>query len=518
MTRHPTTGPPDHQTVSRALLTHCIDSADALMFATMKGSGGATEVARLLCAIHAGDTGRDDLERLFARGLVRWGRRVTPSAIQAFRKALVCWLTRLDTLPCLDTEPLGDHFTNHGTLWIIAPHSPWWPTQLDDLSIRKDWAPPLCLWGRGDVDALVSCPHPVAIVGSRGCDDYGREVARELGRSAADAGHLVVSGGAMGTDAAAHWGAIEAMGQRFDDASRRRCGRTIAVFAGGLDHIGPRVNDRLFARILEHGGALVSELCPDAIPEPRRFLLRNRIIAALATTIVVTQARRRSGALNTANWAADLGRDVHAVPGDITAPRNAGCNRLIHESKATILCTTEAIDDICHAPHDALTPLDDTAPSLHDAEPPPLGTTSPLLDTTSPSLGTAPQAHEVVSPPHGNGVPPPPTDMTSRHRDAPGDGGACASPATVAPATVAPATSPAPVFPEPVSAAAVLDALRRCGARSRGAGADEVLAALQEGIGHDTPRVTIRDLMGVLGLMELDGTIRFERGRITPCP
>lgn len=108
--------------------------------------------------------------------------------------------------------------------------------------------------------------------------------------------------------------------------------------------------------------------------------------------------------------------------------------------------------------------------------------------------------------------------MTSRHRDAPGDGGACASPATVAPATVAPATSPAPVFPEPVSAAAVLDALRRCGARSRGAGADEVLAALQEGIGHDTPRVTIRDLMGVLGLMELDGTIRFERGRITPCP
>ncbi|MDN6803492.1 MAG: DNA-processing protein DprA, partial [Bifidobacterium mongoliense] len=115
MTRHPTTGPPDHQTVSRALLTHCIDSADALMFATMKGSGDATEVARLLCAIHAGDTGRDDLERLFARGLVRWGRRVTPSAIQAFRKALVRWLTRLDTLPCLDTEPLGDHFTNHGT-------------------------------------------------------------------------------------------------------------------------------------------------------------------------------------------------------------------------------------------------------------------------------------------------------------------------------------------------------------------------------------------------------------------
>ena len=106
----------------------------------------------------------------------------------------------------------------------------------------------------------------------------------------------------MGTDAAAHWGALNALHGR-----KPGCvGRTVAVFAGGLNHMGPARNRTLFERIESQGGALISELCPGTIPEARRFLLRNRIIAALSSTLVVAQARLRSGALNTAGWACEL--------------------------------------------------------------------------------------------------------------------------------------------------------------------------------------------------------------------
>ena len=192
--------------------------------------------------------------------------------------------------------PLADWFTMDGTQWIIGPGHPCWPAQLTDLSIRSDWAPPLCLWVKGDPRALTSCAKPVGIVGSRDVNEYGRYVAHTVAEQAAVDGHLVVSGGAMGTDAAAHWGALNALHGR-----KPGCvGRTVAVFAGGLNHMGPARNRTLFERIESQGGALISELCPGTIPEARRFLLRNRIIAALSSTLVVAQARLRSGALNTA--------------------------------------------------------------------------------------------------------------------------------------------------------------------------------------------------------------------------
>ncbi len=235
-----------------------------------------------------------------------------------------------------------------GSQWIIGPQDGAWPAQLEDLSTHKDWAAPLCLWGVGSMAALTSCPSPVAVVGSRGVTDYGRTVAREVALRAAADGHLIVSGGAMGADAAAHWGALDALRQRGLDAA----GRTVAVFAGGLNHIGPSSNLRLFEAIRANGGALVSEMCPNTIPEARRFLLRNRIIAALASTVVVAQARLRSGALNTAGWGNDLNRVVLAVPGDITVPHNAGCNRLIAQSESIILTRTSGIGEFCHAPHE----------------------------------------------------------------------------------------------------------------------------------------------------------------------
>ena len=354
---------PDAETVSRAVLTAAINGADALMFATLKGSDSAEALAATLMSAARHETmpaaTRNALDGCFATGLSRLGRKVQPEAMRAFHTALNGWIRRLHTLPGSSMDELAERMTDGGGMWIIAPHSPYWPHQLDDLVTRKDWAPPLCLWGLGDPESLVCCDSPLAIVGSRAADDYGCTVAQELAAQAAADGHLVVSGGAMGIDAAAHLGALAAVPP--GSGATIPPGRTVAVFAGGLHHIGPQRNRRLFERMRRQGGALISELCPDVIPESHRFLLRNRLIAALASSVVVAQARPRSGALNTARWASDLNRQLYAVPGSITSPRNAGCNSLIHTGMAMIISSMRCIDEICHTAHP---PIDRTGDGI----------------------------------------------------------------------------------------------------------------------------------------------------------
>lgn len=341
---------PDEETLARAALTYCIDGADALMYATIKGAGSAVEALRLIDKAREGNANtavRHELDQVFATGTARWGRKVNARGMNAFHQSLERWQTWLDRMPTRDPSNLADWFTVSGSQWVIGPTSPYWPHQLDDLSTHKAWASPLCLWGKGDQSALTSCASPIAVVGSRGVNDYGRYVARSVARNAAEAGHLVVSGGAYGADAAAHWGALESMSQ----LGSANSGRTVAVFAGGLNHIGPERNRELFDHILASHGALISELNPETVPEARRFLLRNRIIAAMASTVVVAQARIRSGALNTATWACDLGREVYAAPGDINTPGNTGCNHLIRENRAMLLDAVSKTNEICHAPH-----------------------------------------------------------------------------------------------------------------------------------------------------------------------
>ena len=232
----------DDETLSRAVLTYCLDSADAMMYALVKGIGSATHTLQLLA-----DSGPGNHE-----------------SVASFHGAMVSWQHRLTTLPSTDPEELKTWFTANGTQWIVAPHHPYWPSQLADLTIHTDWAAPLCLWGKGDPQALVSCSEPVGVVGSRGVSEYGRQSAHELAKQAARAGHLIVSGGALGTDAAAHWGAIQAM----DEIGTPLAGRTVAVFAGGLNYIGPKSNERLFETIINHSGALISD--SGAIIHPHR--------------------------------------------------------------------------------------------------------------------------------------------------------------------------------------------------------------------------------------------------------
>lgn len=357
----------DADALARAVLSFCADGPDALMFAALKGTQSASLLLALLAAPSSGsppawldDQGRIDtmvgktdteLDRFFIVGAARWGRRPDARGLERFHAALSRWRERLSTLPVHAWETLTDRFTFHGGQWIIGPGSPYWPGQLDDLAIRSDWAPPLCLWGMGSPATLVSCDEPIAVVGSRDVNDYGRFVARSVGLQAARHGHLVVSGGAKGADAAAHWGALAAREEREGSDDPEHAGRTVAVFAGGVERRGPSCNFRLFDAMLAAQGALISEMPPGTIPEARRFLLRNRIIAAMAGVIVVAQARHRSGALNTATWAAEMNRTLVAAPGDIDEPYNTGCNRLVHDGKAVLLASATDISEICHPEH-----------------------------------------------------------------------------------------------------------------------------------------------------------------------
>jgi DNA processing protein len=193
--------------------------------------------------------------------------------------------------------------------------------------------PPVSLWIRGDEDARLLSEVAVAIVGARACSGYGRSVARMLAAGAADAGAVVVSGLARGIDGEAHRGALA------------RRGPTVAVLGCGIDRDYPAAHAALAHQIVAEGGLVVSEYEPGVEPAPWRFPARNRIIAGLARATVVVEARERSGALITADFALEDGREVMAVPGEITSALSAGSNALLRQGAAPATC----VDDVLEA-------------------------------------------------------------------------------------------------------------------------------------------------------------------------
>ena len=194
-----------------------------------------------------------------------------------------------------------------------------WPTRLDELK-----APPIALIGRGVRSTLENLERSISVVGTRNPSEYGVRVAGDFAAGAIDRGWSVVSGGAFGIDSAAHRGALIAEGQ------------TIAILGGGVNSIFPSGNERLFREILE-SGLLLSEVLPNTHAIPSRFLIRNRLIAAISRATVVVEAAFRSGSLRTARDAAEIFRPVLAVPGSIHSPTSDGCHRLIGERTAEIV-------------------------------------------------------------------------------------------------------------------------------------------------------------------------------------
>lgn len=203
---------------------------------------------------------------------------------------------------------------------ILAERDPRWPAGLADLGEHQ----PLSLWVWGEADIRHLARDFVGIVGSRRASTAGVSATRSLVTNEVLGWRGVLSGGATGIDAAAHHAALE------------RAIPTVAVIAGGLDCLYPAENRGMFTRIASTG-ALVAEAPCGVRPVPERFLDRNRLIAALSSVLVVVEAAHRSGALNTAHHAAELGRDVVVVPGRWNDPLSAGCWRLVREQSAGVL-------------------------------------------------------------------------------------------------------------------------------------------------------------------------------------
>jgi DNA processing protein len=182
--------------------------------------------------------------------------------------------------------------------------------------LRSIHDPPPGLFLRGMAEPCLLSRPAVAIVGARACSGYGASVARSLARELASAGLVVVSGLARGVDAEAHRGALDVDGA------------TVAVLGCGIDRDYPAAHAELARRVAE-AGLIVSEYAPGVEPAPWRFPARNRIVAGLSSAVVVVEARERSGALITADLALEEGREVFAVPGEITSALSSGTNTLL---------------------------------------------------------------------------------------------------------------------------------------------------------------------------------------------
>ncbi|KAB1642656.1 DNA-processing protein DprA [Gulosibacter chungangensis] len=234
-------------------------------------------------------------------------------------KAAARWSPRLDldrvVMLCRQAANLGLRF--------ISPEDSLWPSQLDDLGPHA----PQGLWVRGNVDALRETHRSLALVGARASTNYGDRVAGDLAAELAMRGLTIISGGAYGIDAAAHRAALASGGS------------TIAILAGGADRLYPSGNRQLLERISAEG-AIITEAPVGQPPTRWRFLQRNRLIAALTQASIVVEAGARSGALNTANHAQQLGRPLGAIPGPVTSASSVGCHRLLKEEQAQLIANS----------------------------------------------------------------------------------------------------------------------------------------------------------------------------------
>lgn len=254
----------------------------------------------------------------------RWTQRIPRSASLGLRLAEV------------DVDAVIARSEDVGCRILVAGDAQW-PRRVDDLGDRA----PLALWCWGEANPRLLTIRSVAVVGARACSRYGEFVARDWSAQLARDGIAVISGGAYGIDAAAHRGALAVDGI------------TICVLAGGIDIPYPRGHEGLFAEIVERG-LIVSEAPPGETVRRRRFLTRNRLIAALAGATCVVEAARRSGSARTAHDAAALYRPVLAVPGPVTSETSQGTHQLVGDGLAMLAASVDdvraAIDPIAVHP------------------------------------------------------------------------------------------------------------------------------------------------------------------------
>jgi DNA processing protein len=293
--------PAEDERIARAVLTWVAEPGDQAMGALLR----VCDPSEIVTALIEG----------------RMPRLSDAASIPRLERALPRWAARLGDMP---QEPGLDRWRRDG-IRLVIPGDAEWPGQLDVLGEARPWA----LWVRGHADLRFACLRSVSVVGTRAATGYGAHVCGELAITLAEAGWTIVSGGAFGIDGCAHRAALAAHGT------------TIVVLACGVDRDYPLGHGGLFRSVREQG-ALVSEWPPGRMPTKPGFLVRNRVIAALSRGTVVVEAALRSGALNTARHAHDLGRPLMAVPGPVTSAQSAGCHEVIRDWGA--VCVTGARD------------------------------------------------------------------------------------------------------------------------------------------------------------------------------
>lgn len=227
---------------------------------------------------------------------------------------------------------------------FVIPGDPEWPVQVESLAgaepVQDRTGVPLGLWVRGPL-RLDETERSVAMVGSRSATSYGMDAAGQIAAGVAGERFVVVSGGAIGIDAASHRGALAV------------AGRTVAVLACGVDRFYPLENSRLLEAILD-SGALISELAPGLPVTRMRFLGRNRLIAALARGTVLVQAAPRSGAISTANWTTRINRQLMCVPGPISEITSLGVLEQVRQGRGVIVTRGEEVLELVARPGEYL--------------------------------------------------------------------------------------------------------------------------------------------------------------------
>lgn len=199
-------------------------------------------------------------------------------------------------------------------------------------NLQRIYDKPILLYAKGNIKLLDSLKK-ISIIGSRNCSEYGKIVTQKLSYMLAKKNYTIVSGMAKGIDSYAHKGALTAQGN------------TIAILGSGVNYIYPEENKRLYNKILEKNGLILSEYGIDTKPIPEYFPARNRIISGISDKILITEASKKSGTMITANFATEQGKTVYAVPGNITSARSEGTNELIKDG-AILVNSLEDITDL----------------------------------------------------------------------------------------------------------------------------------------------------------------------------
>lgn len=256
-----------------------------------------------------------------------------PSVFQSSRHALEASGLRRETIEAIKSAEPGEKAAREiEALAKLGGEALILSDQRYPKLLRETYDPPIVIYALGNFVTAFSQPC-IAVVGSRRCSTYGRNVAEKLSRELAERGVTIISGLARGIDSAAHRGAIEGGGL------------TVAVMGTGLDSVYPKENSKLAASIIEQG-ALITEFPLATPPVSQNFPFRNRVISGLALGVLVVEGAERSGSLITARLAYEQGRDVFAVPGNITSAKSFGPNYLIKDGAKLVQTWRDVIEEL----------------------------------------------------------------------------------------------------------------------------------------------------------------------------